>query len=74
MRKHTCEFCASTFKRLGEYMVHYHKVHEGKVDIRRTVACWSCAGQVHPDAPTCQACGWVRTPMHIHGTQHINNQ
>ncbi len=74
MRTYSCEFCENSFTRLQDYMVHYHTEHLGRVDLRRTVSCWSCAGQVHTDDDSCPWCGWVRTPAHIHGTQHIKEE
>jgi hypothetical protein len=71
MSNRTCEHCADTFSKLTDYMIHYHQQHLGRVDIRRTLSCWACAGQIHPDAETCK-CGWVRTDAHKYGTQNTN--
>lgn len=71
MAKHRCEYCGDNFPRLTDYMIHYHREHEGKVDLRRTVSCWSCAGQIHPDANQCGNCGWVRVDQHKYGTQKV---
>lgn len=71
MAKHNCDWCDQTFDRLNDKMIHYTKLHLGKVDIRRTISCWACAAQIHPDHTHCGQCGWERTQAHIKGTQNV---
>jgi uncharacterized C2H2 Zn-finger protein len=76
MRTHNCQWCDQTFVRLTEYQAHFVKVHlhNPNTDMRRTVSCWACAGQIHLDMTHCPHCGWERTEMHIKGTQHTNKE
>ncbi len=72
MAKHKCDWCEFTTDRLNDKLIHFTLVHlaNPNTDFRRTVSCWACAAQIHPDADVCN-CGWVRNEKHKHGSQKV---
>jgi hypothetical protein len=72
MAKYKCDWCDHKTDRLNDKLTHFTQVHlnDPNTDMRRTVSCWACAAQIHPDAEACGSCGWVRIEQHKKGTQH----